>query len=60
LFNMTGQPAASIPMHVTRNGLPIGVQLAGAFADDARILQVATQIEQAQPWEHLLPTTKKL
>lgn len=60
LFNMTGQPAASIPMHVTRNGLPIGVQLVGAFADDARILQVATQIEQAQPWEHLLPTTKKL
>jgi amidase len=60
LFNMTGQPAANIPMHVTREGLPIGVQLAGAFADDARILQVAYQIELAQPWEHLLPTTKKL
>lgn len=60
IFNMTGQPAANIPMHVTRNGLPVGVQLAAGFADDARILQVATQLESAQPWAQLLPTTKKL
>jgi amidase len=60
IFNMTGQPAASIPMHVTRTGLPVGVQLAAAFADDALLLQVATQIEAAHPWADLLPLTKKL
>lgn len=60
IYNMTGQPAANIPMHVTSAGLPVGVQLAGAFADDARLLQVATQIEQAQPWAGELPVTKKL
>jgi amidase len=60
IFNMTGQPAASIPMHVTRTGLPVGVQLAAGFADDARLLQVATQIEEAHPWADVLPLTKKL
>lgn len=56
VFNMTGQPACSVPMHVTREGLPVGAQLAGGFAQDALLLQVARQIEQAQPWDHLLPT----
>lgn len=60
IFNMTGQPAASVPMHITAEGLPVGVQLAGAFADDGRLLQVATQIEEAQPWAASLPTTTKL
>jgi amidase len=47
-------------MHVTRAGLPIGAQLAAGFGQDALLLQVATQIEQAQPWDALLPTAKKL
>ncbi|MEI2785885.1 MAG: amidase [Candidatus Nanopelagicales bacterium] len=60
IYNMTGQPAMSVPMHVTRAGLPMGVQIAAAFGDDARLLQVASQIEQAKPWVDGLPTTKQL
>lgn len=60
IYNMTGQPAVSVPMHVTRQGLPIGVQLATSFGGDALLLKLSTQIEQAQPWVHLLPTTAQL
>lgn len=60
IYNMTGQPAASVPMHVTSGGLPIGVQLAGAFGNDALLLQLAAQIESERPWAHLLPTTGAL
>ncbi len=60
VFNMTGQPAASVPMHVTRDGLPVGVQIAAAFGEDALLLQLATQIEDAKPWADLLPTTGAL
>lgn len=60
IFNMTGQPACSIPMHVTREGLPVGAQLAAGFAQDALLLQVAAQIEQARPWDSLLPTSSVL
>jgi amidase len=57
IYNLTGQPAANVPMHVTRDGLPVGVQLAAAFGGDALLLQLAAQIEAAQPWADLLPTT---
>ena len=60
IYNMTGQPAASVPMHVTRDGLPVGVQLAAAFGDDALLLQLAAQIEEMQPWDDLLPTSAVL
>jgi amidase len=60
IYNMTGQPAASVPMHVTRDGLPVGVQIAAALGDDALLLQLAAQIESAQPWADLLPTTGSL
>lgn len=60
IYNLTGQPAASVPMHVTRDGLPVGVQLAAGFGEDALLLRLATQIEQAQPWVDLLPTSKVL
>ena len=60
IYNLTGQPAASVPMHVTRDGLPVGVQLAAAFGDDAVLLQLAAQIEAAQPWVDLLPTSGAL
>ncbi len=51
-FNATGQPAMSLPLHWSADGLPIGVQLVGRFAEDATLLQLAAQLEMAQPWFH--------
>ena len=45
---------------MSRDGLPVGVQLAAAFGDDAVLLQLAAQIEAAQPWVDLLPTSGAL
>ncbi|MYC45200.1 MAG: amidase [Acidimicrobiia bacterium] len=54
-FNLTGQPAISIPMGHTADGLPLGAQLAAAYAREDVLLQVAAQIEDAAPWPHLAP-----
>ena len=55
-FNATGQPAISLPLHWSADGLPIGVQLVGRFGADAQLLALAAQLEQAQPWFHRVPT----
>lgn len=49
-FNVTGQPAVSLPLHTTNDGLPIGIQLVGAPYRDDVLIQVAGQLEQAKPW----------
>ncbi len=49
-WNITGMPAVSLPLHWTADGLPVGVMLAGRPAEDALLLSVAGQIEQAAPW----------
>jgi amidase len=48
-FNMTGQPAMSLPLHKHR-GFPIGVQLVGRSGDEATLFRLAGQLEQAIPW----------
>jgi amidase/6-aminohexanoate-cyclic-dimer hydrolase len=50
IFNMTGQPAASIPLHWSKDGLPVGTHLAANFGDEATLLKLAAQLEQARPW----------
>jgi amidase len=49
-FNISGQPAISLPLHRTGAGLPVGVQLIGPVGAEARLLGVAGQLEQAAPW----------
>jgi len=55
LFNQTGQPAISLPLHQTPDGLPIGVQLVARYAEDALLIRVASQIEEARPWRDRIP-----
>ncbi len=55
LFNITGQPAMSVPLYWNAAGLPIGVQLAGRLGDDATLIRLAGQLEQARPWFHRVP-----
>jgi len=50
LFNMTGQPAASVPLGWNRQGLPIGVQFVGRYGDEATLLRLSSQLESSQPW----------
>jgi amidase len=50
LFNVTGQPAISLPLAMSRSGLPIGVQLAAPLGEDARLLSLAAWFEREQPW----------
>jgi len=49
-FNITGQPAISLPLHWTPEGLPVGVQLVAAMGREDLLIRIASQIEQAQPW----------
>lgn len=54
-FNTTGQPAISLPLHWTRDGLPVGVQLVAEYGGEGLLFQLASQLENAQPWSHRRP-----
>jgi amidase len=53
--NVTGQPAASIPLMWNDDELPIGVHLVGKFGDEATLFRLSSQLESAQPWRHRVP-----
>jgi amidase len=55
LSNLTGTPSMSVPLHWTPDGLPLGVQFVGPFGSEDRLLQLARQLEGAQPWFDRLP-----
>ncbi len=55
-FNVTGQPAISLPLHWNANGLPIGVQVVAAYGREDLLLQAAAELEQAVPWASRRPS----
>jgi amidase len=54
-YNMSGQPAVSVPLHWTAAGLPIGIQLIGRPCDEVTLIRLAAQLEAAAPWSHRRP-----
>jgi amidase/6-aminohexanoate-cyclic-dimer hydrolase len=54
-FNASGQPAASVPLHWTDDGLPVGIHLAAPFGDDATLIALCAELEQAAPWAQHRP-----
>jgi len=54
-WNITGSPAVSLPLHVTPDGLPVGVMLAGRPGADAALFRLAAQVERAAPWAERHP-----
>jgi amidase len=56
VINVTGQPALSLPLHWSEQGLPIGVQLIGGAFAEATLVRLAAQLEQARPWSERRPS----
>jgi len=55
--NITGQPAMSVPLYWNEDEIPIGVQFAGRFGDEASLFRLAGQLEQVRPWADKKPPT---
>ncbi len=59
IFNVTGQPAISLPLAQSASGLPMGVQFAAPLGEDARLLRIARWFEREQPWEPRLRALRR-
>ena len=57
-WNVTGQPAISVPAGSSSDGLPIGVQLVAAWGREDLLVQAACLVEQARPWPLVAPTPR--
>ncbi len=55
LYNVSGQPAVSIPLHWTDDGLPVGIMLAGRMGEEATLISLSAQVEAARPWQDRHP-----
>lgn len=55
IFNVTGQPSVSLPVGLDGSGMPIGLQIVGRFADEATLVRVGRDLEQARPWIARVP-----
>jgi len=58
LCNAAGLPAMSVPLHWNDGGLPIGVHFVARYGDEATLLRLAAQLEQAAPWRHRAPEVR--
>jgi aspartyl-tRNA(Asn)/glutamyl-tRNA(Gln) amidotransferase subunit A len=54
-FNLTGQPAASIPCGFSSQGLPLGLHIIGRRGDESKVLRASAAFEQARPWAQHQP-----
>ncbi len=56
LANITGQPSMTVPLHWSKENLPVGVMFTGRLNDEATLFRLAAQLEKAQPWFDKVPT----
>ncbi|MBO67724.1 MAG: amidase, partial [Acidiferrobacteraceae bacterium] len=54
-YNVSGNPAISLPLHMTPDNLPIGVMLGSKFGNEALLISLASQLEEALPWNNRHP-----